>query len=128
MFGPELEKDTLKGIIPRAIRCAQALLTLHRMRANPNTHTHTHRTRTHVYSQLFAYITRTREDTEFAIKCSFLEIYKERIRDLLNPKNANLKVRETPSRGVWVDGITEEVRTSDPVVRARACSTSVCVS
>jgi hypothetical protein len=65
---------------------------------------------------LFVYITRDRE-TEFAIKCSFLEIYKERIRDLLNPKNANLKVRETPSRGVWVDGITEEVR----------CTTRVCV-
>lgn len=62
-----------------------------------------------LHSQLFAYITREREGTEYTIKCSFLEIYKERIRDLLNPKNANLKVRETPSRGVWVDGITEEV-------------------
>ncbi|ELR10902.1 kinesin motor domain containing protein [Acanthamoeba castellanii str. Neff] len=77
MFGPELEKDALKGIIPRAIRD---------------------------------------RETEFAIKCSFLEIYKERIRDLLNPKNANLKVRETPSRGVWVDGITEEIVSTESEV------------
>lgn len=101
MFGPELEKDSLKGIIPRAIKYGPPLLSsvasllIYRLVE---------------LSQLFAHITSERENTEYTIKCSFLEIYKERIRDLLNPKNANLKVRETPSRGVWVDGITEEVR------------------
>ena len=44
------------------------------------------------------------------MKCSFLEIYKEVVRDLLNPKNDNLKVRETPAKGVWVDDLSEEVR------------------
>jgi centromeric protein E len=50
------------------------------------------------------------EGTEFTIKCSFLEIYKEVVRDLLNPKGSNLKVRETPQRGVWVDDLTDQVQ------------------
>lgn len=29
------------------------------------------------------------------------------MRDLLDPKKVNLKVRETPQKGVWVDGLTE---------------------
>ncbi|KAL6074629.1 Kinesin-like protein unc-104 [Balamuthia mandrillaris] len=79
MFGPTLGDPELRGIIPRAC------------------------------THLFTHIARDRSSgTEYTIKCSFLEIYKERVRDLLNPKNANLKVRETPSRGVWVDNLTEE--------------------
>jgi hypothetical protein len=62
------------------------------------------------YRQIFEYINNDKEGSEFAVKCSFLEIYKEVVRDLLNPEKDNLKVRETPSRGVWIDGITEEVR------------------
>lgn len=59
---------------------------------------------------MFRYIADDTEGTEFTIKCSFLEIYKERVRDLLNPKQINLKVHETPGRGVWVEDLTEEVR------------------
>lgn len=34
------------------------------------------------------------------MEVSFIEIYNERVRDLLNPKNkGNLKVREHPSLG-----------------------------
>ena len=32
------------------------------------------------------------------------------MKDLLNPKNADIKIRESPQKGVWVDGLTEEVR------------------
>jgi kinesin family protein 5 len=68
-------------------------------------------------SQLFKRITEDKEGTEFTIKCSFMEIYKERVRDLLNPKSVNLKVHETPTRGVWVEDITEEfVATEDDVL------------
>ena len=52
--------------------------------------------------------------TEYTLKCSFLEIYKENIHDLLDPDSGggNLKVRETPSRGVWVQGLSEHFVTS----------------
>jgi hypothetical protein len=61
------------------------------------------------FREIFEYINNDKEGTEFTIKCSFLEIYKEVIHDLLNPEKENLRVRETPSRGVWVDNLTEEV-------------------
>jgi kinesin family protein 5 len=35
------------------------------------------------------------EDIEFSIKVSFLEIYNEKIKDLLDPKKNNLKIHET---------------------------------
>lgn len=58
---------------------------------------------------IFEHIANDSAGTEYTIKCSFLEIYKEIVKDLLNPKGVNLKVRETPSRGVWVEGLTEQV-------------------
>ena len=45
-------------------------------------------------SQLFSHIEQDNTGTEFTIKCSFLEIYKETLRDLLDPKSSTkLKVR-----------------------------------
>ena len=38
------------------------------------------------------------------------EIYNEVLNDLLNPARTNLKLREDPRRGFYVEGITEEVR------------------
>eukprot|EP00937_MAST-01D_sp_MAST-1D-sp2_P007826 g7826.t1 len=53
---------------------------------------------------------------EFSIKVSYLEIYNEKIRDLLNPPKRGamgyeepLRVRETPERGTFVEGATEWV-------------------
>ena len=45
----------------------------------------------------------------FIIRCSFLEIYNEQIIDLLNKTNTNLQLREDTRKGVYVEGITEEV-------------------
>ena len=56
---------------------------------------------------LFNFIEEDKEATEFQVKCSFLEIYKEAIRDLLCPGGSALRVRETPQKGVWVDGLSE---------------------
>lgn len=59
-------------------------------------------------AQLFSHIEQDTSGTEYTIKCSFLEIYKETLRDLLDPKSlTKLKIRETPARGVWVEGLTE---------------------
>ena len=48
---------------------------------------------------------RSTQGIEFRVSCSFLEIYKEIVRDLLNPSKINLKVRDAPGKGVWVLGI-----------------------
>ena len=36
----------------------------------------------------------------FMVKVSYVEIYLEKVRDLLNSQNSNLRVRETKDRGV----------------------------
>lgn len=37
------------------------------------------------------------------IKLSYVEIYNEKIRDLLSPDKDNLRIRES-SHGVWIEG------------------------
>ncbi|GAA5810501.1 hypothetical protein MFLAVUS_003923 [Mucor flavus] len=49
---------------------------------------------------------------EFLLRVSYLEIYNESIRDLLNPSNTNLKIQQDKIRGVYVTPLTEEVVTS----------------
>ncbi|CAE8640717.1 unnamed protein product, partial [Polarella glacialis] len=44
---------------------------------------------------------------EFLVKVSIVEIYNERIRDLLDPKKDNLKVHEDKARGVFIGEVTE---------------------
>ena len=46
------------------------------------------------------------------VKCSFLEIYNEQILDLLDTQSANLNIREDINRGVYVEGLHEEIVTS----------------
>jgi kinesin family protein 5 len=47
------------------------------------------------------------EHIEFLVKVSIVEIYNERIRDLLDPKKDNLKVHEDPARGIFIGDATE---------------------
>lgn len=83
MMGPDILNEQLCGIIPRSCRL------------------------------IFEHIGKNPDHCEFKVTCSFLEIYKEVIKDLLNPsKGSNLKVRETPTRGVWVEGLSETEVTS----------------
>ncbi|GAN09436.1 kinesin family protein [Mucor ambiguus] len=49
---------------------------------------------------------------EFLLRVSYLEIYNETIKDLLNPSNDNLKIHQDKIRGVYVTPLTEEVVTS----------------
>ncbi|KAL9963272.1 hypothetical protein ACROYT_G032456 [Oculina patagonica] len=46
---------------------------------------------------------------EFLIRVSYMEIYNEDIKDLLNPSKTNLKVHENTQRQVYVGDLTEEV-------------------
>ncbi|XP_014675259.1 PREDICTED: kinesin-like protein KIF28P, partial [Priapulus caudatus] len=46
--------------------------------------------------------------TQFEVKFSMLEIYSEKVRDLLNPtpnKKKSLKIREHPKKGFYVEGL-----------------------
>jgi hypothetical protein len=43
------------------------------------------------------------------VKVSFLEIYNETIIDLLNPKEANIEIREHYSKGIYIQNLSEKV-------------------
>lgn len=48
-----------------------------------------------------------KKDHEFSIQISYVEIYLEKIRDLLNPVNDNLEIRESRFKGLWIEDVTE---------------------
>lgn len=78
----DINNDLTKGIIPRAITALfDGIAALH--------------DRAHA----------------FTIKVSFVEIYMEKIRDLLDRNNraGNLPIRENRLRGIHIDGASEEV-------------------
>jgi kinesin family protein 5 len=60
-----------------------------------------------VMDHLFELISDTDENLEFTIRVSMLEIYNEKIKDLLDPKKDNLKIVEDKVRGIMVDDCTE---------------------
>lgn len=47
------------------------------------------------------------KDTKFMITVSFLEIYNEIVKDLLNPSEKQLKIRENQEQGIYVEGLCE---------------------
>ncbi|XP_052743335.1 kinesin-like protein unc-104 isoform X10 [Bicyclus anynana] len=50
----------------------------------------------------------TSEDQSYSVEVSYMEIYCERVRDLLNPKNkGNLRVREHPALGPYVEDLSK---------------------
>lgn len=53
------------------------------------------------------------ENIEFTVKVSMIEIYMERIRDLLDTSKDNLKVHEEKGKGVYVAEVTENYVTED---------------
>ncbi|ORY55026.1 kinesin-domain-containing protein [Neocallimastix californiae] len=77
MMGSDIDSDEYKGVIPRIIEA------------------------------IFTTIMDAPSTIEFTVKVSFMEIYMERIRDLLNPSNDNLPIHEEKNRGVYVKGLLE---------------------
>ncbi len=57
---------------------------------------------------VFAAIQMAPEEVEFTVKCSFLEIYNEKLQDLLDPNKSNLLIREDKEKGIWVEDMTEK--------------------
>ena len=57
-------------------------------------------------SHVFKYIYNT-EGTDFILKVSMIEIYQEKIRDLLDITRVNLNIREDNIKGIYVDGCSE---------------------
>ena len=66
MEGPDIADEETKGLIPR------------------------------MFDRIFQKISDADEEIEFTVKVSYLEIYMERIMDLLDPKKTNLLVRRDP--------------------------------
>ena len=50
---------------------------------------------------------RNNNDIEFIIKASMVELYQEKIRDLIDTKRVNLNIRETPSRVIYIENLSE---------------------
>ena len=65
-----------------------------------------------ICQEMFTRINKIQEDnvTKCTVEVSYLEIYNERVRDLLNPSTkGNLKVREHPSTGPYVEDLAKLV-------------------
>ncbi|BGP16792.1 hypothetical protein JCM10213v2_004796 [Rhodosporidiobolus nylandii] len=75
--GPDIDDPEMKGIIPR------------------------------ITEHIFAAIMASPPNLEYLVKVSYMEIYMERIRDLLAPENDNLPVHEDKQRGVYVKNLSE---------------------
>ncbi|XP_039930274.1 kinesin-like protein KIF1A [Hirundo rustica] len=55
----------------------------------------------------------TNDNMSYSVEVSYMEIYCERVRDLLNPKNkGNLRVREHPLMGPYVEDLSKLAVTS----------------
>jgi hypothetical protein len=77
MYG-NMYDDGLQGIVPRAMK------------------------------QIFEFIQNVDFEVDFVLSCSMLEIYKETLYDLLNPERTmDLKIKESPRRGIYVEGLTQ---------------------
>ncbi|KAG5916680.1 Kinesin heavy chain [Claviceps capensis] len=77
MMGTNIDDDEGRGVIPRIVE------------------------------QIFASIMTSPSTIEYTVRVSYMEIYMERIRDLLAPQNDNLPVHEEKHRGVYVKGLLE---------------------
>ncbi|XP_055889549.1 kinesin-like protein KIF15 isoform X2 [Biomphalaria glabrata] len=84
MFGPSenLESSQLRGVIPRSLEY------LFRVIAHQQDHG---------------------SKKQFLCRCSFLEIYQEQIIDLLDTASQGIRLRENMNKGVFVDGLIEQV-------------------
>jgi len=77
MEGPSIWDSDFQGVVPRSV------------------------------DKLFEDIEKAPATVQFQIIVSYYEIYCEKVRDLLNPSQTNMKVRETKADGFIVQDVTE---------------------
>lgn len=77
MMGADIDSEELKGIVPR------------------------------ITQQIFSSIVESDPRLEYLVKVSYMEIYLERIRDLLAPQNDNLQIHEEKNKGVYVKNLSD---------------------
>ncbi|XP_069571565.1 kinesin-like protein KIF3C [Brachyistius frenatus] len=61
------------------------------------------------FDHIFTHISRSQSDRQYLVRASYLEIYREEVRDLLDPNHGNaraLDLRESPETGVYVRDLT----------------------
>lgn len=83
MAGPDILDIEMQGIIPRMVRT------------------------------VFSRIENADENIEFTVKVSMCEIYNEKIKDLQNPKQNNLRIHEEKGKGIYIEGMTEKFCTCE---------------
>ena len=58
------------------------------------------------FSHIFGFIKSEGESKRFLVRCSFVEIYNEEVRDLLGNSNQKLDIREDKKKGTFVKDLT----------------------
>ena len=58
------------------------------------------------FDHIFGYIKTEGNSKRFLLRCSFVEIYNEEVRDLLGNSNKKLEVREDPKKGTFVKDLS----------------------
>ncbi len=62
------------------------------------------------FVHVFGFIGKSEGATRFLVRCSYLEIYCEEVRDLLGvDQKASLQIKEHPEIGVYVKGLSSKV-------------------
>lgn len=56
---------------------------------------------------VFNYIMNSSADIEYTVKVSMIEIYMEKIKDLIDVNRYNLNVREDKAKGIYIEGLSE---------------------
>ena len=57
------------------------------------------------FNHIFGFIKTEGENKKFLVRCSFVEIYNEEVRDLLGDSNNKLKIREDPKKGIFIEDL-----------------------
>ena len=65
---------------------------------------------------VFNHFASANSDTEFTVKVSMLEIYMEKINDLIDVSRTHLHVREDKAKGIYVEDLTEHYVSSEEEV------------
>lgn len=62
-------------------------------------------------AEVFAFIQNDVHDksSQWLVRCSFCQIYNEKINDLLDPKGTDLKIRESGDGGTFIERLSERV-------------------